>query len=137
MEGIFTTLLPYFFPALSLAGCLWLYLATEGRLRSIERKVRESDGGWKALREDAAASAGSLESQNKELRRALEELSERIQLLTPSLGPRAGMSLNKRSQVLRLARQGELPEQIAAALGLPQNEVDLLLKVHRAVVKAF
>jgi hypothetical protein len=33
-----------------------------------------------------------------------------------------------------MSRRGETPGQIAAALELPQGEVDLLLKVHRIVV---
>ena len=47
--------------------------------------------------------------------------------------PPAGqpLNLNKRGQVLRMRRRGENPETIAAALSIPQNEVDLLLKVHQ------
>jgi len=32
-------------------------------------------------------------------------------------------------------RRGEPPDQIAAALDLPLQEVDLLLKVHRVVIR--
>lgn len=47
--------------------------------------------------------------------------------------PPAGqpLNLNKRGQVLRMRRRGENSETIAAALSIPQNEVDLLLKVHQ------
>jgi hypothetical protein len=48
--------------------------------------------------------------------------------------PVAGMNLSKRGQALRMHKRGEKPEQIAAALELPTNEVELLLKVHRQVV---
>jgi DNA-binding NarL/FixJ family response regulator len=48
--------------------------------------------------------------------------------------PRAGMNVSKRSQVLRLHRKGDAPERIAAALELPIQEVDLLIKVHRVVL---
>ena len=41
------------------------------------------------------------------------------------------MNLTRRSQVLRMARRGDNPEQIAAELGLPENEVQLLLKVQK------
>ncbi|HBY60436.1 MAG TPA: hypothetical protein DEH78_11475 [Solibacterales bacterium] len=47
----------------------------------------------------------------------------------------AGMNLNKRHHVLRMYRRGDRPDQIAAALSLPQNEVDLLLKVHRVTIQ--
>lgn len=48
--------------------------------------------------------------------------------------PRHGLNLCKRSQALRMHRQGEASDQIAQALALPRQEVDLLLKVHRIVI---
>jgi hypothetical protein len=49
--------------------------------------------------------------------------------------PKPGFNLSIRSQALRMHRRGETPEQIAAALEVPRQEVDLLLKVHRIVIK--
>ncbi|MCU1237491.1 MAG: hypothetical protein JWP63_5458 [Candidatus Solibacter sp.] len=49
--------------------------------------------------------------------------------------PKAGFNLSKRSQALRMHRRGEAPEQIAATLDLPRQEVELLLKVHRIVIQ--
>jgi hypothetical protein len=48
--------------------------------------------------------------------------------------PRPGLNLNKRSQALRMHRRGETADQIAAALELPRQEVELLVKVHRIVL---
>jgi hypothetical protein len=48
--------------------------------------------------------------------------------------PRAGLNLTKRSQVLRMHRKGDAPDRIAAALEVPLQEVDLLIKVHRIVI---
>jgi len=48
--------------------------------------------------------------------------------------PRPGMNMNKRSQALRMHRRGETSGQIASALELPRQEVELLLKVHRIVL---
>jgi hypothetical protein len=48
--------------------------------------------------------------------------------------PRHGLSPPRRTQALRMHRRGESPEQIAAALGIPLAEVDLLLKAHRIVM---
>ena len=45
-----------------------------------------------------------------------------------------GLNLSKRSHALRMHRHGEGAEQIAAALELPRQEVDLLLKVHRIIL---
>ena len=48
--------------------------------------------------------------------------------------PRAAFNLAKRSQALRMHRHGDRPEQIAAALELPLQEVELLLRIHRLVI---
>lgn len=48
--------------------------------------------------------------------------------------PKPGLNLSKRSQALRMHRHGDPPEHIAAALELPVQEIDLLLKVHRIVI---
>jgi hypothetical protein len=50
--------------------------------------------------------------------------------------PRAAFNLEKRSHALRLHRRGEPVPQIAAALELPQQEVELLIKVHRIVLRS-
>ena len=42
--------------------------------------------------------------------------------------------MTKRSQALRMHRQRDPPEQIAAALDLPLQVIDFLLKVHRIVL---
>lgn len=45
--------------------------------------------------------------------------------------PRPGFNLNTRVQALRLSRQGESPDHIAARLGVPRREVELLIRVRR------
>jgi hypothetical protein len=78
---------------------------------------------------------------NQALRDTVDALAAQIHDLqnhppvapTPGI-PRPGLNLNKRSHALRMHRRGEGPEQIAAALELPRQEVDLLLKVHRIVI---
>jgi len=59
--------------------------------------------------------------------------AEREESPRPAASPAAGqpLNLNKRGQVLRMRRRGENAETIAAALAIPQNEVNLLLKVHQ------
>jgi hypothetical protein len=83
------------------------------------------------------------DADNKELEQRLSLLSSRMQELERAPAPvsapapamlRTGMNLNKRSQALRMARQGERSEQIASTLELPRQEVELLIKVHRIVM---
>jgi len=54
----------------------------------------------------------------------------------PAALVKPAMNLNKRSHALRLHRRGDPPEAIAAQLGLPVQEVDLLIKVHRIVLSS-
>jgi hypothetical protein len=54
----------------------------------------------------------------------------------PAASVKPAMNLNKRSHALRLHRRGDPPEAIAAHLGLPVQEVDLLIKVHRIVLSS-
>ncbi|HEX3746449.1 MAG TPA: hypothetical protein VHW09_21075 [Bryobacteraceae bacterium] len=53
--------------------------------------------------------------------------------MSPAL-PRPALNLSRRSQALRMHRKGDAPDRIAAALGVPLQEVDLLIKVHRIVL---
>ncbi len=70
-----------------------------------------------------------LDAMNTRLREAEERAG------TPPPAPaRRSVNLSKRSQVIRLSRRGEQAETIAATLGLPRREVELLLKVHRVSV---
>ena len=64
----------------------------------------------------------------------LSDLEHRSQPASAPAAPRAGLNLCKRSQALRMHRKGDPPEQIAAALEVPLQEVDLLIKVHRIVL---
>jgi hypothetical protein len=75
------------------------------------------------------------------LRQSVESLAARLrdlELQPPQPAapgsPRPALNMTKRSQALRMHRQGDPPDQIAAALDLPRQEVDLLLKVHRIVL---
>ena len=81
----------------------------------------------------------AMEEFRKDLAACLQELRE-LQRgpVPPSMAApvKPGLNLSKRSQALRMHRRGDAPEQIAAALELHLQEVDLLLKVHRIVIEA-
>ena len=79
---------------------------------------------------------------------SLEAIRERVETLSGQLNDlrrepavhgrvRPGLNLSKRSQALRMHRRGDSPEQIAAALDIPLQELDLLVKVHRIVMSSF
>ncbi len=78
----------------------------------------------------------ALQADNLALRGALDDFKNEPAPVSESPPPpprRPSINMTRRSQVLRLHHRGEMPEQIAAALGVPLNEVDLMLKVNRMV----
>ena len=63
---------------------------------------------------------------------ALRHEFEPVLTTTPStVHLQTSMNLTKRVQILRLHRRGENPSHIAASLGVPQAEVELVVKLHR------
>ncbi|MGA3097583.1 MAG: hypothetical protein ABSF25_14095 [Bryobacteraceae bacterium] len=81
----------------------------------------------------------AVETLQNDLAACLQECHEiQREPVYPSIAApaRPGLNLSKRSQALRMHRRGGAPEQIAEALELPLQEVDLLLKVHRIVIEA-
>lgn len=130
-----------YYGALSLAmcACLYLFVSTARNVESLRTRFD------RRLR-DAELQTGVLGAQVATLQSRVEDISTRTQELEGTVSSlaatrrtqitRAGVDANQRTQVLRLARRGEQPERIAAELGVPKSEVDLLLKVQRAVARA-
>ena len=81
------------------------------------------------------ASCRTLEERIAGMQETLREAETRAAVLVPPRSSRSGMNINKRIQAARLAKRGERPEQIAAALGLPRSEIALLLKVQRMTLQ--
>src|SRR5436305_9338192 len=83
--------------------------------------------------------ASAIESLKQDLQAMQKQMQDTRQyppLAPVPAAPRPGMNLDKRSQALRLHRRGEAPSQIAAMLELPLQEVELLIKVHRIVLRS-
>ena len=102
---------------------------------------------------DAKAIQGQRDGEIESLRVALSGLAAQFRDLqqkdtglppapamptTPAMPamPRQGLNLNKRSQALRMHRRGDAPGQIASALEMPLQEVQLLLKVQQIVLSS-
>ena len=113
--------------AAGLALCLYLFVSAKRDLRAAERRI----GKQQAETEERIRKA---QQEIAELRGALQEAEERAGMLVPPQAPRSGLNLSRRSQVLRMHRRGDRPEYIAATLGVPLGEVELLVKVHRMIL---
>jgi hypothetical protein len=77
--------------------------------------------------------------QARKHRRKIEEMGARLQTVAEQephhgispLAPRSGFNLSRRAQAMRLLRRGEDVGHIAAALGVTDREVELLIRVQR------
>ena len=97
----------------------------------------------RAAGRSAAVADSKLEAEVQAMRQTIEGLAAQVQdvqqqsrLAAAPVGAKPGLNLSKRSQALRMHRRGEAAAQIAAALDIPLQEVDLLLKVHRIVISS-
>jgi hypothetical protein len=105
----------YAFQAAGAIVLLLVFLALKRELHELRSRVTRLDF---TLRLDA-------------MNARLNEAEERASTLGAPPPARRSVNLSKRGQVIRLSRRGEPVETIAATLGLPRREVELLLKVQR------
>lgn len=132
----------YYYAALSaaMAACLYLFISLKQDLKSNERKTGSRIDKTDAKVERLGIQGASLDSRVSAIGHRTTDVEERIELLSGArlrqIGS-AGIDLNQRTQVLRLARRGDAPERIAEELQVPPSEVNLVVKVHRAIAGGF
>lgn len=134
---MFLTLLPYLTVAANLVLVLAILLGLNQRVRQLEHRSGKQDT---ALRVET----GRLYAQIAELKEQILGLEQTDRSLTPggdipgSVAP-TGNSVNNtlRSKVLKLHRLGQSPDRIAGTLRVPRGEVDLLVKVHKIVMRPY
>jgi hypothetical protein len=85
-------------------------------------------------RQRAERRHAEIEAAVAALRKTVDEVEERAGMLVPPPPTSSGLNPGKRNQALRMHRRGDSPEYIAAALGLPAGEVQLMLKVQRMIL---
>jgi hypothetical protein len=93
-----------------------------------------SDERTRARCEELQAATAAFERALADQAAELADLRHQPQGGAAPASSRAGLNLCKRSQALRMHRKGDPPGRIAAALEVPLQEVDLLIKVHRIVL---
>jgi hypothetical protein len=133
---MFLTLLPYLTVAANLVLVLGVLLGLNQRVQQLRARTGKQE---KTLETEAArlsAEIIQLKGQILELEQTDNSLSG-----TAASGAAAatGHSVNNtlRSKVLKMHRLGQSPERIAGALRVPKGEVDLLVKVHKIVMRPY
>lgn len=106
--------LPYLLIAAGLVSTLALFLALKREIgmQSVRQKIRIEE---------------MLVRLNDAERPAQPAIQEAAPFVPAPL--RAGLNLNKRVHAMRMLRRGEEVSHIAAALGVPRKEVELLIRV--------
>jgi len=117
--------------ATGLVLCLFLFVSLKKENTNL-RKILEQDrrmtiGKMEEFRSSMLRLQGALELAPAEAKAQVEAPNSEAEVQSVNVG--------KRSLALRMHRRGETPDQISATLHIPRNEVDLLLKVHHAVIE--
>ena len=129
MQSITYSLVTYTLLATGLGFCLYLFVTLK---REIHRIAQDSS----TQRESLERAVSQLRAELSALNAQYTEIEKSVGQLPQVSSIRPGINTSRRSQVLRLHRRGERAEHISAVLGIPQGEVDLLLKVHRDALVA-
>jgi len=96
----------------------------------LTRRLADQQARWNRRQQAMQSELGALRGQIAELQSGLEECRRRGNAGSPAASMTA-LNLTRRVQAIRLSRRGDSPGEIAAALGIPQGEVELLLKVRQ------
>jgi hypothetical protein len=125
---MFMTLLPYMALALNLFLVLGLFVGLNKSLWKLRRRMAKLEAKSVQLSEAIQDAIGKI-----------SQVEENHTEQTPSLGATLGDGLNTtlRSKVLKMHRLGQSSDRIAGTLRVPKGEVDLLLKVHRIVMRPY
>ncbi len=124
-------LLSYALTAVGLGLCLYLFMTLKVEIRGLLPGRTEDQQRVEALE----SALGEARLAVQQLENDLREVERQTGMLVAPAPSRSGLNLSKRTQVLRMHRTGEGPAGIAASLGLPRGEVELLIKVHSMVLE--
>ena len=127
---LFVTLLPYMLSA----GCLILipvlFYGISLRLRKLRDRVARCE---ERIQTETAQGTSGMTA----MIRRLDELETSLHASVAPTGNGSSVNSTVRSKALKMHRLGQSPERIAATLRVPKGEVDLLVKVHKIVMRPY
>ena len=133
---MFLTLLPYLTVIANLALVLVILLGVNQRVAQLQARAGKQDKTQQTETARLAQEIAELKGQILELEQTSTSIAS-----VPASGPApaTGNSVNNtlRSKVLKMHRLGQSPDRIAGALRVPKGEVDLLVKVHKIVMRPY
>jgi hypothetical protein len=106
---------------LGFGACLFLFFTLKREVDALESRLGSKRPAMETL-------AKELRSEVDTARDSLRGFERQMVALLPP-APVPGFHLNRRTQALRMHHRGESARQIAASLGVPEREAELLVKV--------
>ena len=138
---MFLTLLPYLTVAANLALVLGILLGLNQRVKQFGARAGQHEKKLQAETARLSAEIVELKSQILELEQADHSVgslgSNAGAASASSAAPGNSVNSTLRSKVLKMHRLGQSPDRIAGALRVPKGEVDLLVKVHKIVMRPY
>jgi hypothetical protein len=133
---MFLTLLPYLTVAANLVLVLGILLGLNQRVQQLRALSGKQEKTLETETARLSAEITELKGQILELEQADNSLSSATASGSVAV---TGNSVNNtlRSKVLKMHRLGQSPDRIAGALRVPKGEVDLLVKVHKIVMRPY
>ena len=133
---MFLTLLPYLTVAANLVLVLGILLGLNQRVQQLRSLAGKQEKTLETETARLSAEITELKGQILELEQADNSLSSATASGSVAV---TGNSVNNtlRSKVLKMHRLGQSPDRIAGALRVPKGEVDLLVKVHKIVMRPY
>ena len=130
------TLLPYLTVIANLVLVLGVLLGLNQRIRQLRARTGNQEKTLETETARLSAEITELKGQILELEQADNSLSSATASGSVAV---TGNSVNNtlRSKVLKMHRLGQSPDRIAGALRVPKGEVDLLVKVHKIVMRPY
>lgn len=123
-EWLLHPLTAWFCAAIGILLCLALFFSMA---RDLKRRALAAEQRQDELAQRLDQTRAVLE----ELRSQVQQLADSAERVASLPVASSGLNLNKRGMALRMHRRGEPASRIAAALGLPEGEVEFLLKVQQ------
>jgi hypothetical protein len=134
---MFLTLLPYLTVVANLVLVLGVLLGLNQRVRQLRARTGKQEKTLETETARLSAEITELKSHILELEQTGNSLASGT--AAPGSAAATGNSVNNtlRSKVLKLHRLGQSPDRIAGSLRVPRGEVDLLVKVHKIVMRPY
>lgn len=129
LERYLIPIAPYLLITAGICACMYIFYSLKREICKLKERLKQYDA-------QIDTASNNVLVQIEAMRTELRDAEERTAQLVPPVPPRSGLNLNTRTQAIRMFRHGEDERDIASKLGLPRNEVKLLLKVHKLAVDA-